>query len=133
MKNKIKMTLAFPYGYLWAIGISIAFFSIYYPIFSDAKKVVQLLPPVAFFLLVCVFVTASNFYTPKRGKEDVKVYIMLYPSETVELDKFIGNDIAKTINMSNANNVIKYIIPGFWNRCTFNYFIDKIQKKVKLR
>lgn len=131
MKNKIKRTLAFPYGYLWAIGISIAFLSIYYQIFSDAKKLVQLLPPVAFFLLLCVFVTVINFYTPKCGKEDIKVYIMLYPSETVELDKFIENDIAKTINMSNERNVIKYITPGFFNRCTFNFFIDKIQKKGK--
>ena len=127
MREKFTKIFIFPWGYLEVLALCLSISAVITDVFADVNgyNKMWIYIGVAVFGIIITSLIYFTIYGVNKSKYNI--CIMIIPSEDLEFDKFVKNDISPKLNDIESGK-INFIVPPYPCRSVFNYF-EKLHAK----
>lgn len=126
MREKFTKFLMFPWGYLEVLALGVTISAVITDVLADVSGYNKLWVYIGIIILGLIIVSLLYFTIYRVNKLKYNICVMLIPSEDLELDKFVKNDISPRLNEIESQE-INFIVPHYPCRSAF-CFIEKSYK-----
>lgn len=126
MREKFTKFLTFPWGYFEVLALGVTISAIVTDVLVDVGGYNKLWVYIGIIISGLIIVSLLYFTIYRVNKLKYNICVMLIPSEDLELDKFVKNDISPRLNEIESQE-INFIVPHYPCRSAFCY-IEKLYK-----
>ena len=124
MREKFTKFLMFPWGYLEVLALGVTISAVITDVLADVSGYNKLWVYIGIIISGLIIVSLLYFTIYRVNKLKYNICVMLIPSEDLELDKFVKNDISPRLNEIESQE-INFIVPHYPCRSAF-CFIEKL-------
>lgn len=127
MREKFTKIFIFPWGYLEVLALCLSISAVITDVFADVNGYNKMWIYIGVVVLGIIITSLIYFTIYGVNKSKYNICIMIIPSEDLEFDKFVKNDISPKLNDIESGK-INFIVPPYPCRSVFNYF-EKLHAK----